>query len=254
MTTKRRALIFLALPILVVGCNVPTPTATPTPTAEPVVLLQGSTSAPPEPSPAPAEARPCDNEYLPVVAGATWTYEGTTITGDYTQHATILDVTDQVFAMGVKLTDIYYEEVWKCTEEGLVQYQTPGLFSALFTGPDGTIGLSTINNEGVTLPTSFDVGDEWDQTTQVQISSGPVGLATISHEFSAVRSEPVTVAGTVFPSVVVEVSSTVELSQVTLEFESTQWYVPGVGLVKLEGQMTQPAFDVSYELVGYSVP
>lgn len=252
MRPTSRTLLFLALPILVAGCNAPTPTATAT--AEPAVLLQGSTSIPPEPTAALGEARPCDNEYLPVVKGATWTYEGTTITGDYTQHTTILDVKDQVFSMGVRLTDIYYEEVWKCTDEGLVQYQTPGLYSALFTGPDGTIGLSTINNDGVTLPTSFDVGDQWDQTTQVQITSGPVGLATISHEFSAVRSEPVTVAGTVFPSVVVEVSSTVELSQVTLEFESTQWYVPGVGLVKLEGQMTQPAFDVSYELVWYSVP
>ena len=252
MKPIRYVLVGVVLPALVAGCNGPTPTASAT--AEPAAILQGSTSAPPEPTAALGESGPCENEYMPVVKGATWTYEGTTITGDYTQHTTILDVKDQVFSMGVRLTDIYYEEVWKCTDEGLVQYQTPGLYSALFTGPDGTIGVSTINNVGVTLPTSFEVGDQWDQTTQVSISSGPVGLATISHEFSAVRSEPVTVAGTVFPSVVVEVSSTVELSQVTVEFESTQWYVPGVGLVKLEGQMTQPEFDVSYELVGYSVP
>ena len=247
-------IVLWSIPIIfLAGCSLPAK-ATATATSEPAVLLQASTSAVPEPSAAPGEAGACDNEYMPVVKGANWTYEGNTITGDYTQQATILDVKDQVFSMGVRLTDIYYEEVWKCTDEGLVQYQTPGLYSALFTGQHGTIGLSTINNVGVTLPTSFAVGDQWDQTTQVQITAGPVGLATISHEFSAVRSEPVTVAGTVFPSVVVEVSSTVELSQVTLEFESTQWYVPGVGLVKLEGQMTQPEFDVSYELVGYLVP
>ena len=213
-------------------------------------------TASPTPSVAPGEARACDNEYMSVVEGATWTYEGTTSQGDFTQQAVILDVSENAFVLGVTLADFSYEEAWMCTEEGLVQLEAAGSpYTAAFAGPDGNVGLSTIDSDGVTLPASFDVGDEWDQTTQVQISSSAFnGLATISHEFSAVRSEPITVAGTEFQAAVVEVSSTLEIPQFSFEFNSTQWYVRGVGLVKLEGQMTEPEFDASYELVGYSVP
>ena len=234
MRPSRCTLLFLALPILVAGCEGPAPT----------------------PSVAEGEARACDNEYMPVVEGATWTYKRMTSQGDRTQQAVILDVSENAFVLGVTLTDISYEEAWMCTEEGLVQLETAGSpYTAAFAGPDGNVRLSTVDSDGVTLPASFDVGDEWDQTTQVQISSSAFnGLATISHEFSAVRSEPITVAGTEFQAVVVEVSSTLEIPQFSFEFKSVQWYVRGVGLVKLEGQMTEPEFDVSYELVGYSVP
>jgi hypothetical protein len=264
-----RVSFLLVLPVGLVACEGTTPTA-PAPTDAPAVVLESSTSQSPEPTAAPAEGAACENEYLPIVKGATWTYEGTTSRGDYRENAIILDVKGDRFELGVTLGGISYQEAWLCTEDGLLQLDDPtSPFTAFYTGPDATVSIATIGTDGVTLPTRFEVGDEWDQTTQLEINgdiySGP---STIHHEFSAVRSEEVTVAGTVWQAVVVEVSSHMDVlmsPRFAMDYETTQWFVRGVGLVKLEGEMgmwevggelVEPGleYDVSFEMVGYSVP
>jgi hypothetical protein len=265
----RRVPLLLALPILLVACEGTTPTSPP-PTESPAVVLESSTSQPPEPTAGPTEAAACDNEYLPVVKGATWTYEGTTSRGDYSETATILDVKGDRFELGVTLGGISYQEAWLCTDDGLLQLDDPtSPFTAFYTGPDATVSIATIETDGVTLPKSFNVGDEWDQTTQLEINGDIYrGPSTIRHEFSAVRSEEVTVAGTEWQAVVVEVTSQMDVPmspRFAMDYETTQWYVQGVGLVKLEGEMgmwevggefMEPGseYDVSFEMSGYSVP
>jgi len=266
---RRSVVVFSTLLVFLAGCNAPAP-ATPTTTTAPAVVLQGPTAAPPQPTVAAAGSGACANDYLPVVKGTTWTYEGTTARGNYTEVDVILDVAADAFARGVTLTDVSYEEAWQCTDEGLVQFLAAGSpFTGFFSGPDATVYVDTIDNQGVTLPSHFEVGDEWDQTMQLQISSPSFnGLATLTHEFSADRAEEVTVAGSVFQAVVLEVTSKMEVSispTFAYEYETTQWFVPVVGLVKLEGEMGTieaggqiteggPEYDVSYEMVGYSVP
>lgn len=266
MRHPRAVVLLSTLLVFLAGCNAP---ATETATATSAVVLQGPTTAPPEPTEA-AGSGACANDYLPVVKGATWTYQGTTARGDYTEVDVILDVAADAFARGVRLTDITYEEAWTCTDEGLVQFLAAGSpFTGFFSGPDATVYVDTVDNQGVTLPSHFEVGDEWDQTMQLQISSPSFnGPATLTHEFSADRAEEVTVAGSVFQAIVLEVTSRMEVSispRFAYEYETTQWFVPGVGLVKLEGEMGTietggqvteggPEYDVSYEMVGYSVP
>ncbi|MFZ1043341.1 MAG: hypothetical protein WAN58_18755, partial [Anaerolineales bacterium] len=76
--------------------------------------------------PAPSGSGNCDvNPYLPVKAGATYTFAGTTSAGAYTRTSTFTNVhadgfqAEVVTAVGNKSTTT--TESWQCTADGLVQ-------------------------------------------------------------------------------------------------------------------------------------
>src|SRR3989304_186328 len=144
--------------------------------------------------------------------------------------------------------------------DGLVHLQADGgPFSAVLSGPDGSVTISTLSDEGVTLPPAFGVGDSWEQATLLSISSAEVsGQATLSYEFEVIQTETITVPAGTFQALRVEVAGEIEspLSGATVGYERPEGVAPGVGLVRYEGHMPEGGdlSAVTYELTAYSIP
>ena len=234
-----------------------------------ILFLVGCTSAeqgqipgpsPEAPTSEPTVATLCANEVLPVVEGAWWEYEGESANGAFSRTTAILDVGSDAFQVELHVGEISSIETWRCSSDGLVQLQSDGgPFSAVLSGPDGSVTISTLSDEGVTLPPAFGVGDSWEQATLLSISSAEVsGQATLSYEFEVIQTETITVPAGTFQSLRVEVAGEIEspLSGTTFEYDSTEWFAPGVGLVRYEGHMADGGdlSAVTYELTGYSIP
>ncbi len=250
-----QALLGISLVLALQACNLPS--NTPTPAAD--------SSAPASGQPA-AVAGACSNSLYPVVAGASWTYSVTGIATDTFTHS-ITDVradgfTDQdVFASGVTRSG-----EWKCDNGALIALSPLTGPSAAITANDMTATFQTKSMSGVTLPASVHSGDTWTQDFDVQGTQSVGGQdvaaqGKVAFECTAGSTESTTVAAGSFDAQHVDCKINLNISvsigglQVPTSFsgDTTMWYAPGVGLVKMDGSIPNIG-STSIELTAYTIP
>lgn len=194
---------------------------------------------------------PCNNQYFPVVNGASWTYKITVQNDAPTTTTHSMSVVDDgSFTVTVQNDDSVFTMEGTCGDDGVILLDVPGV-SATYSSDDGGSTLSTTNDDGVTVPDDIQVGDDWSQTISVVGSSdGEVTLsATIETTYKAVGYETVTVPAGTFYALKVEQNGSMTIHGAPpFETHGFLWYAAGVGTVKsgLEGTYTS-------ELVSYSI-
>ncbi|HEX6035220.1 MAG TPA: hypothetical protein VFY83_12325 [Anaerolineales bacterium] len=215
--------------------------------------------------PAP-EVQACDNPYMPVVVGATWTYKLTGPNPDTFTHS-ILSVENNSFVeQDVFNAGVTRQGTWNCDNGNLIALDPPGGASAnVSTENNVSVDFETTALSGVTLPATINAGDTWSQSLTLE------GTQTINEitfpasnqltsDCKAIGIESVTVEAGTFDAMRVECQTSMNISitmadapvQSTLNLTGTNWYVEGVGLVKT--LTTGMGFDSTTELVSYNIP
>jgi hypothetical protein len=222
--------------------------------------VSGSTQESPGATPgAQAGGGLCENQYQPVVEGAAYSRRSTSSLGGSSYTATITNVTPSGFNLersGTLASGRTYTstEVWKCTEEGLAQFLTEDL-AAVYTGANGSVTVTMISNEGVTLPKSIQPGDDWSQQMNADVT-GPDSTDnwTVTYSFTAAGSEEVSTPAGAFDAtkVYLHVDSATG-GQTVMEADLTLWVAPGVGVVKSDFGMGGEVLSTT-ELVSYTIP
>lgn len=223
-----------------------------------------STSQANEPA-APAQAlaatAPCDNAYMPVKAGAKWTYTGTNnVTGASKEVNTITDVGADSFTVSVDTGGkVSWTETWTCTKDGLLQLQNNGgALSAIAQGPDGTATVTTKSNTGITLPLNPKPGDTWTQVTVVEINGSGVTVSTKSTStYKAVGRESVTVPDGTFDAMRIDgtvdsVATFANGKSMPVSGTISSWWVRGKGMVKAIS--STGSIDSEVDLQSYQIP
>lgn len=213
----------------------------------------------------------CANPYLPVVVGATWTYEGTEETlGTYTFVTTIINVRPDGFTHSNDFNELVQEQEWVCLPEGLqaLQYNRGAAGSVTVAGTESIFETSDVS--GVSLPNEISIGDSWEQSFSISgVQTMPGGVVATSEgnvtmKSEALGQESVSVQAGEFEAMKLKTEVTIDL-QLTMDdvavptlftSESMIWYATGVGWVKSEDR--SEIFGVeslsSIELVSYSIP
>lgn len=200
----------------------------------------------------------CDNVFLPVREGASWTYRTSGTAGEHTRTDTISTNGITGFVIQTKLQDVTYLQPWSCTAQGLVNLQSD---EALFAGRNGVVKLEPTSVSGVTLPVKIKAGDHWTQVVTFRFeSTSAAGSGTLTYAFVAMGAEQVAVPEQTFTAMRIDVQATMDLAAgggtSTIHFDSHQWWAPGSGLVKMTGSSTGdgPRFESNLELVQHHVP
>ncbi len=200
----------------------------------------------------------CDHPYLPLRAGATWSYSGIapytwavdSVSGDRQSATAHLSID---FGSGSFSLD------WNCSPDGILYYQMADLSSG---DVPGVVSFNVSSADGVTLPKEsvLTSGGSWDssytigmgvdipgftdtftsQTTETSTAGSETSVSTAAGTFDAI---PVTSTGTV---------TTTGLGDFSTDFSSTVWYARGIGIVRIESSAAGET--VTFELSSYSVP
>jgi hypothetical protein len=252
-----KALLGISLVLSLQACNLPGISPTP---------LADSSAAAPQSLPPASGGSACSNPLYPVVKGASWTYSITGIASDTFTHS-ITDVradgfTDQdLFASGVMRTG-----EWKCDQGALTALSPLTGPASAITANNMAATFNTTEMTGVTLPAGVKPGDTWNQDFNIEgtqsvggqnvAATGKVGFAC-----TAGLGESVTVTAGPFNAQRVDctINLTVAVNigglQVPTSFsaDTSMWYAPGVGLVRLDSAITGMG-NGSIELTAYSLP
>jgi hypothetical protein len=250
-----KAMLGIPLVLALQACNLPSSSPTPTPDTS------SAGSAPPS-SGGPA----CSNSLYPVVNGAAWNYSVSGVANDTFTHS-IKDVradgfTDQdVSASGVMRTG-----EWKCQDGALIALSPLTGPSAAVTADNLTTNFTTTDMSGVTLPANIKSGDTWTQDFNIEGTQSVGGQdvaanGKVAFNCSAGATESTTVAAGAFEAQRVDCKINLNISvsvgglQVPTTFagDSTMWYAPGVGLVKMDGSVPNIG-STSIELTAYNIP
>lgn len=216
--------------------------------------------------PAPSESGNCDvNPYLPVKAGATYTFAGTTSAGAYTRTSTFANIHADSFQAEIVTTvgskSITTTESWHCTTDGLVEIGGPSarnFQSAL----GGTTTMKLTSSTGVTIPTNLAAGQSWTQSTKFEVttSKGTV-TGTITYTLQALGAESVTVPAGTFNAMKVQVNGTTQANMsgttFTIITNGFEWFATGVGHVKSTEDVSfngKSVSTVTGELQSYHIP
>jgi hypothetical protein len=257
-----RVILALMLTLVLQACGPGTPQlpdqptleSTPAQTAEPQTLDTGL----------------CSNPLYPVKAGATWTYNSTgSLSGNFNFTDTITDVREDGFTLESRLDGSTFTQEWACRPDGLASLT----FGAGVAGGISTSGvqmdLTTTNVQGVILPKTISVGDQWPYSVDFEGGMTYSGTSvdtdgTANFTFSALGEESVTVPAGTFNAMKLHVDLRLEM-QVTysgftapavFNVPSDIWYAPEVGWVKATsaGDIFGMPFNENIELQSYNIP
>jgi hypothetical protein len=224
----------------------PTDTPLPTPTQ---IQLEATVTTQEAPTPtSPAAFNPndqCQNPFYPVVNGASWEYENSSV-GNFSH--TITTGQDGAFTILVQTSDTTFTIEGICTQDGIILMNQSS--STTVSDSDGSAQVVSEYQEGITLPNDIQVGDDWSQT--MNITAGDFSAAG-TDSFIAVGYETVTVPAGTFYALKIEQTSTLEMGGGEMVSRSTLWYAEGVGNVKT---LTTVEADKTYEsnLLSYNIP
>jgi hypothetical protein len=201
----------------------------------------------------------CYNPFFPIVEGASWTYQFDT--GD-TYSNEVSNVDQNSFT----LTQTFYKDGednlvltadWYCTSDGLLQGNFAQIDllnqSATDGGPEMT--FETIQWEGQTLPAPdlMQVGYKWTATYSLTGDVDMEGIvttadATVTIQYKVGAIEEVIVPAGTFAQAYrvdsigeIDIEMTMSGASVPLNmngFDSSSWYVEGVGLVKTSDEFS----------------
>lgn len=271
MNIKRFTPILTAgmLTLSTLACNLGIPAgSTPTPNSGSGNETTVPTEAPATEIPAteaPAQnAGACQNPYLPVIVGATWSYNLTgPIPDTFTRSIISVDAngfTDQdVFGTGVTR-----QGKWTC-DNGNLTALNPSGNSANVTSDNVIADFQTTSSSGVTLPGSINSGDTWNQATTIEgtehISDQDIPAKNeFSNSCTAAGVESITVTAGTFDTLRVDCQTTTNITvtvlnnpiQTSLSFTTTSWYAENIGWIKTI--TSGSGLDSTIELLSYSVP
>jgi hypothetical protein len=252
-----KALLGVTLVLTMQACNLPS--NTPTPTADTSSAGSGAASA-------SSGANACSNNLYPVVNGAAWNYSISGLATDTFTHS-IKDVrddgfTDQdVFASGAARTG-----EWKCQDGALIALSPLTGPSAAVTADNLTTNFTTTDMSGVTLPANVKSGDTWTQDFNIEGTQSVGGQdvaasGKVAFNCTAGATESAAVAAGAFDAQRVDCKVNLDISvsvgglQVPTTFagDTTMWYAPGVGLVKMDGSIPNIG-STAIELTAYNIP
>ena len=207
----------------------------------------------------------CNNPYLPIVEGATWSYNLAGPIPDTYVHSILSVEADGFTEQDVFGTGVTRQGKWKCEEGNLIALTPSGGGSANVETEGVTVDFQTTSLEGITLPASINPGNTWTQSLLLE------GTQTINDETfpasnqttqvcTATGLESVTVPAGTFDAMWVDCQITMNLSlgmsdpptQMTLDLSNSNWYATNIGLVKTVS--TGEGLDSVIELVSYSIP
>jgi hypothetical protein len=201
-----------------------------------------------------------------VVKGASWNYSLAGDVSDTFTHS-ITDVRADGFTdQDLSTTGGMRTGQWKCDHGALIALSPiTGPASAITTN-DMTATFQVSDMTGVTLPASVKTGDTWTQEFTIegtQSVSGQVVAAEgkVAFDCTAGSTEAVTVAAGSFNAQRVDCKVNLNVAvnmggiQIPTSFsgDTSMWYAPGVGLVKLNGAIGGLGGG-TIELTGYTIP
>lgn len=259
---RRRAVVVAALAMsLSAACSGDAGTGT-----EETPGATGSTSSP-SPGAQTVAAGPCANAYMPVVRGASWTYELSEPAGTvYTD--TVTAVEDLGFTITTDFDRLTKRTDWACTAQGLtaLTYGSGPAASLSVGGLQASFETTDVN--GVTLPADLSAGDRWRQTFQLSGRLDVGGERTrvagsVDYVLHARGDEKVDVPAGTFDALAVDTDITLDLVPasgglgipLTLELHGVQWFARDVGLVRSEtdGDFFGGSISSVAELTAYDV-
>jgi hypothetical protein len=172
----------------------------------------------------------CDNPYYPVVNGAWWQYNLST--GAKPLHSMSASA-DKTFTITVTGGSTTFTFDGSCSDEGIILLEVPGV-SASVSGEGSSSTLTTINDDGVTLPNDVQVGDDWSQSISVIGNASEVSLtAHIDTSYKAIGFEIVSTPIGPVNALKVEQTGKLDMGrEVTMDIHGYIWYGQGIGVVK----------------------
>jgi hypothetical protein len=252
--------LMLALVVQACGALTPEPAEQPTLVPTPVQTEEAQRT----------DAGLCSNPLYPVETGATWTYNSTgSLSGNFSFTDTITEVREDGFTLESRLDGSTLTQEWACRPEGLASLT----FGAGATGGLSTSGvqmnLTTTDVQGVILPKTIGVGDQWPYSVDFDgemtyVDTTVETQGTASFTFSALGEESVTVPAGTFNAMKLHVDLRLEM-QVTysgftapavFNVPSDIWYAQDVGWVKASssGDIFGMPFNENIELQSYNIP
>ena len=228
----------------------------------------GSTAEAPSAVPteaAPASVGACDNPFMPVVVGATWTYNLNGPVPDTYVHS-ILSIEASGFTeQDIFGTGVTRQGIWNCENGNLIALNPSGGSSSSVTAEGTSVDFKTTALEGITLPASLNPGDSWSQSLTLegtQTINGETFPASnqLTQNCTAAGNESVTVPAGTFDAMRVDCQVTMNITldmagsplATTISLNNTNWYAIKVGLVKTVS--TGSGLDSVIELTSYSIP
>lgn len=212
----------------------------------------------------------CDNEYYPVVDGATWNYQGTSSeTDDYTFSNTITAVRDDGFSILVEFDDVTLNQEWACTPDGILALDMGGGTAGTLATSDVNLVMDTQNASGITYPNNISPGDTWthslDYTGTMDFNGETIDVnGDTVYESTAIGIESITVPAGTFDAMKIDIITTININMnmggseipVTFSSTSTSWFVKDVGWIKSDSasEFSGFSFTDSLELASYSIP
>lgn len=240
------------------------------PVEEPASSEERSGASDPTDEPPVAVSSLCDNEYYPVVNGATWSYSGTSsATEDFAYTNTISSVRDDGFTVTVEFDDVTLVQEWACIADGILALDTGGGAAGTVTTSDINLEMETQNVSGITYPNEILPGNTWahtlDYTGKMDVAGEFVDVSgDTTYSYTAIGIENVTVPAGTFDAMKIEVITTININMtiqgsevpVTVTSTSTSWFAEDVGWVKSDSTsdvLGAPSSE-TIELVSYSIP
>ncbi|MCZ2121308.1 MAG: hypothetical protein LC108_03490 [Anaerolineales bacterium] len=233
-----------------------------------VVSPSPNTTAPAEaPTNAPEanSGGACDNPFLPVKVGATWSYK---ISGEVSESFTRSELS--VEAGGFSDQDQYAsgltrQSQWNCENGNLIALNLGQGTSSTVTFENLAVNFQTTELSGVTIPAAINAGDIWSQsitlegTEKINDLDVPAKNHTQS-DCTAVGNESVTVEAGTFDAMrfdcktEINVAITMQGSEIpyTISMNSSNWYAPNIGMIKTTSSGSD--FNSVIELTAYAIP
>jgi hypothetical protein len=270
--------MILSLGLSAVGCGLPSisggqtdqdATVTGIPTSSPTATPIQSEEPPTAESPS-ATSGACSNTYLPVVQGATWSYDvtgGPNGTTSYTD--TISALSGDSFTLTTSVQDLTRTQRWSCGADGLVALDFGGA-SATLAVANLQAEFDTTASTGVTLPADIAPGDTWSQTFTLEGSQTVSGdrpakaEGQVEYDSTAAGLESVTVPAGTFEALRVDGTTSMDLTvhlsgftvPMTISGTIVRWYAPGVGFIRSveKSDVFGTELEVKTELTSYDIP
>ena len=266
MKTKSYVISIATLVLAMLACNLGSAAPTDAPSDDPNSKITGSTQVPVnEATVPPAAPNACNNPYMPIILGGTWSYSIDGPVPDTYVHTILAVEADSFTEQDIFESGVTRQGKWKCENGNLIALNPSGGGSASVNADGNAVDFQTTALEGVTLPASLNPGDSWSQsltlegTQTINGESFPVSNQ-VTQACNAVGVESVTVPAGTFDAMRVDckidMNITMDISgspfTTPIALNNTNWYALKVGLVKTVS--TGSGLDSTIELTSYLIP
>lgn len=252
--------------------NTAVPTAAPTAQPSPTTENPTAPSVAPTARPSPVAENPttivqatptaglCQHPYYPVVAGASWEYQMSGISGG-TFVRSIISVRENGFDdQDVFSAGVTRQGRWECREGNLISL-TPGSGTSVIAS-NVQANFTIESNTGITFPADPRPGTEWAQTIiyRSQQTIGDKSMESrneLNLSCKAIGTERVSVPASDFEALRVDCTTQLGISiagapAFNMTVTGSSWYAVGVGWVKSRDSGDMGVTEIV--LLSYTIP